>query len=293
MFGYIYKITNLINGKIYIGQHKLPDGYPDKLDEGYWGSGVEITLASKKYGRDNFSREIVCWANSFEELNDLEREYIRNYNSLDEKVGYNISDGGKNGNSTAGFSEDRQKLRLEKISEGNKNAWLDLKIRDKYIESFKNRGEEWKKKLSNLNKGKKSITKGRKYFYSLTEKKYKIANSCPDGYTDEVPEWFREQQRLKALGNKSRLGQKQSEDEKRKKSESLKKIIHTPEWNKKVSNALKGKKKSEEHKEKLRKPKPRYRWLKPDGSIIEMSQNNGIRHKDWIRLEQVIPDQDN
>ena len=50
--GYIYKTTNLINGKIYVGKSLyLPDGY--------LGSGLRLSGAIKKYGKNNFRREIL------------------------------------------------------------------------------------------------------------------------------------------------------------------------------------------------------------------------------------------
>ena len=48
----IYKITNLINGKIYIGQDSN-----DRLD--YFGSGLLIKRAIKKYGKENFNKQII------------------------------------------------------------------------------------------------------------------------------------------------------------------------------------------------------------------------------------------
>ena len=64
--GYIYKITNLINGKIYIGKSIRCDSYHLKT---YFGSGIVINLAIKKYGKENFKKEILEMI-SFEEEDD-------------------------------------------------------------------------------------------------------------------------------------------------------------------------------------------------------------------------------
>ena len=48
MFGYIYKVTNLINNKIYIGQHYKSDNSLTGLDENYWARGIKINNAFSK-----------------------------------------------------------------------------------------------------------------------------------------------------------------------------------------------------------------------------------------------------
>jgi group I intron endonuclease len=89
---YIYKIKNIVNGKIYIGQcTKL---YAESAN--YYGSGKLIKSAIKKYGLDNFEKIILCECDSKDELNKMEIYYITYYNSMLD--GYNIACGGNGGN---------------------------------------------------------------------------------------------------------------------------------------------------------------------------------------------------
>src|SRR3989304_5091048 len=83
----IYIITNLVNGKIYIGQDS-------KNRSWYFGSGSVLNLAIEKYGKENFKKEILESCNSQEQLNEREIYWIRFYNSRNRKIGYNISEGG-------------------------------------------------------------------------------------------------------------------------------------------------------------------------------------------------------
>jgi len=89
MFFKIYKTTNLINGKIYIGQTHY-----DK--QTYFGSGVLVTQAIKKYGAENFIKEYIDEAYSQGELDQKEMFWIKELNSQDKNIGYNIADGGWN-----------------------------------------------------------------------------------------------------------------------------------------------------------------------------------------------------
>ena len=86
---YVYKTTNLINGKIYIGKSTRTDEY---WIENYMGSGVYIQKAFKKYGKENFKKEILEWTDTEEALALLERQYIRSYNSTKPVIGYNASE---------------------------------------------------------------------------------------------------------------------------------------------------------------------------------------------------------
>lgn len=79
----IYKTTNLINGKIYIGQ----DSYNNPK---YLGGGVYFNRAIKKYGRNNFKKEILEQCETSKQLNEREEYWIKKLNSTNSKIGYNI-----------------------------------------------------------------------------------------------------------------------------------------------------------------------------------------------------------
>lgn len=81
----IYKTTNLVNGKIYIGQSINDD------DHNYIGSGTYIKKAIKKYGKDNFKKEIIERCDSKENLNNRELFWIRHYGTTNRNVGYNVA----------------------------------------------------------------------------------------------------------------------------------------------------------------------------------------------------------
>ncbi len=86
----IYCTKNLINGKIYIGQ----DRYNNPK---YFGSGLKLKQAIKKYGKNNFEKSILQECHSLEELNKAEKYWIKELKSQNRNIGYNIADGGTGG----------------------------------------------------------------------------------------------------------------------------------------------------------------------------------------------------
>jgi hypothetical protein len=91
MFYIIYKITNTINGKIYIGKHKTKD-----LNDDYMGSGKHLRHAIAKYGIENFEKEILFRFDNETEMNTKEAELVTEEFCLKED-NYNLCPGGKGG----------------------------------------------------------------------------------------------------------------------------------------------------------------------------------------------------
>jgi len=89
--GYIYKTTNLINQKLYIGKCK---GMPEDSKK-YLGSGIIITKAIQKYNKKNF-KKVILEIIINDDLNERERYWIDYYNSF-KGIGYNLTPGGDGG----------------------------------------------------------------------------------------------------------------------------------------------------------------------------------------------------
>lgn len=85
----VYKLTNLVNGKIYIGCHMTKN-----LDDGYMGSGRRLAYAKKKYGVENFKKEILSTHETPEEMLTEEARLV-NEEFLGREDVYNLTVGGK------------------------------------------------------------------------------------------------------------------------------------------------------------------------------------------------------
>ena len=93
---YIYKITNLINGKVYIGLTTLTVEQRWKIHVRDSKTNTKHLYKSiRKYGIDNFYVEKIDETDSFKELGELERKYIKEYQSTDPNKGYNLTAGGE------------------------------------------------------------------------------------------------------------------------------------------------------------------------------------------------------
>ena len=189
---YVYEITNLINGKKYIGKRSCK--CPIEEDK-YMGSGKLLKKAINKYGKENFKKEILQICKNEKEA--LEKEiYVINKLDATKNINYyNISNGGQGGNTKAGYSEEELRIYSKKLSASLKGRKLSeetkmkisLSRKDKYKGENhplygKHHSETTKKKIS-MNSGSKreevrlKISKSSKGKTLSNETKFKISES--------------------------------------------------------------------------------------------------------------------
>lgn len=85
----VYKTTNLVNGKFYIGKHSTYN-----LDDGYLGSSQHLKASIKKYGKENFQREIICFCDSEQDAYIKEAELVT-IEVVNDTMTYNKMPGGE------------------------------------------------------------------------------------------------------------------------------------------------------------------------------------------------------
>lgn len=166
--GYIYKTTNLLNGKIYVGLSKFqPEENPE-----YLGSGYILRKAIACYGQDKFKKEILEESNNKETLLLKERYWIKKLKANHRDIGYNICEGGTWGDNWE-HNPRKEELRkhFSKMFSGKDNPNYGNKWNKKQKEHMrqsankrkawinKKTGENWscdpkvKKKISNTKMG--------------------------------------------------------------------------------------------------------------------------------------------
>jgi len=210
MFYTIYKTTNKINGKIYIGAHKTHD-----LDDGYLGSGKHLGYAIEKYGVENFEKEILAVFDNKKDMFEMESELVNEDFVKDSKT-YNLKVGGFGGFDWINKHPEKQgggrQVLAQKIKSDpdfakriTKNATAAYVVRVKNDKIFKENlharfgdgfkgkkhTEEWKKKhskfMSENQKGSGNSQYGTMWIHNLELKESKRIKK-----TDPIPEgWIK------------------------------------------------------------------------------------------------------
>jgi hypothetical protein len=244
-YGYIYKTTNLLNNKIYIGKKANPVEVKN-----YYGSGKFLTIAIKKHGRDKFIREILCWKYSLNTLDKAEIFYIDYFDSTNPKIGYNVLPGGEGNPKGVKFLSEESKLKISiankgrKLSDKHKLAISLAHKGKKLSEATKKKMRESKKEIPCSEETKLKISLGNKGKIRSEEakKRYSLAKQNMSEETKKKMKLYqqnrpREMNIKIGLGNK---GKKLSEETKKKMSEAHINLIRTKEHCKNISKGKKG-----------------------------------------------------
>lgn len=194
----VYKITNTLNQKYYIGKHQTTD-----LNDGYMGSGKLLKRAIIKYGIQSFIKEILFDFDNEAEMNDKEKELV----VISEDT-YNLCPGGKGGwgyiNSSSEILEHRDSPESKRKGYMAARLWEHAKrpcsqeTKDKLSKKLKNRktGNSWlgrthtedsKRKIGEANKnliGERNGAFGKMWITNGTENRMvkKGLDSIPEGW---------------------------------------------------------------------------------------------------------------
>jgi hypothetical protein len=225
---FIYKITNLINGKIYVGKYQ-------RVDKNYLGSGIKIKNAINLYGKENFIRETL--EDSIEDPEFLcQREiyWIAFYKANDPEIGYNLTEGGEG---TFGYKHTEETK--EKVALGHRGIKPNVMTISRYIGvSFKKNKNRWQANIKC-----KDINKGNTFYIGTFETEVEAALA----YNEIAQEIF---------GWKAKLNTISQEEinatwEKENLPNPLKGIKLSDDHRAKISKSGKGRKASKETKDKM------------------------------------------
>ena len=193
----IYKTTNLVNNKIYIGMHMTKN-----INDGYKGSGKLLKAAMKKYGKDCFKTEILYELDTYEEMVAKEKELVTIEFCLNNQ-NYNLGVGGKGGiiwivNPMQGKRQsNKQKIKaratMKNMMQNNPDKIYDwarkggLKGGPKAFKG-KRHTDEWKENHSNIMKVKQSGKDNSQYGSmwitdGIISKKISKTESIPEGWS--------------------------------------------------------------------------------------------------------------
>jgi NUMOD3 motif len=150
MYYLLYEITNLVNGKTYIGQHITKN-----IGDGYMGSGKLIVAAIKKYGKENFKKEILLYAKNEIALNFFERALVTP-EFCELNTNYNLREGG--GSKGRMSKESIFKCHNTRKLNGTNRVSSEHKAKISATMKGRKLSSDWKAKISSALKGKKKTS---------------------------------------------------------------------------------------------------------------------------------------
>ena len=188
MIHFVYKTTNLINNKKYIGKHSTTN-----IDDGYLGSGKLLLKAIEKYGKKNFQRKILIIVDSEEEAYWYEQQLVT-MKIVEDGLHYNLRIGGEGsvkgkenflygriGKNAPMWGKKHTEETKKKISDAvkGKNHPLYGKTGEKCIWFGKHHTEETKRKMSEAQKGKKFTEEHKKKISKFRKGFVYVKKQCP------------------------------------------------------------------------------------------------------------------
>lgn len=171
MRGVVYKITNLVNGKIYVGQtiRTLERRWYHHVYCALKGGKDKFARAIRKYGADAFVPEVL---EETDMLDEKEREFIRLFDSV--KKGYNTKIGGDGGPHHASTKKKIARANRKRVWTKEMRATMSLAIKKWHNKrGFVPKSEEFRRKISEANRGRKMPEASKKHFQEYNNKKKK------------------------------------------------------------------------------------------------------------------------
>ena len=210
LYHLIYKVTNIVNDKIYVGKHSTKNPY-----DNYLGSGIRISRAIKEYGKENFIKEIMyCFTNENDAF--LKEEKVVTQEFVDRDDTYNMTVGGhgfgsgeanpmhnketrdkvskaNSGENNPNFGKSPSKETRDKISKANagENNGMYGMSGEKNPMYGKHHTQETKDKMSKAKKGKYVGENSPNYGKHLSEEtKDKMSKAKKGKYVGEKAPWY-------------------------------------------------------------------------------------------------------
>lgn len=226
IYGVVYLLTNLVNGKIYVGQTvnlKARIGNYRRCDRDGYAITRPIELAIKKYGWGNFICEQIATASSDEHLNKVETLWIICLQSAVAKIGYNRTLGGNN----APCSEETRRLQSE-IGKRRGGPWQNgcpQEVREKMLRAWERR------RLEALPKPPRPPKPPRQKRRQYKPPGFPKGCTIPHFHTEEANE-KRHIAQVERWKERRRLGLKavHSQEAMEKRSAMAKALYSSPEW---------------------------------------------------------------